>query len=291
MLRENDSPDKAVQFSNLYARLLTQPVLSQKWSILYLLYQLADSNPEDDGPTADTFRRPGSRGVGDQSDGQGSQVFKDAFASGGLPCLPLQKTQAKARSGTEATAERRSQARASKKSESTHGREEELENTHGAGPTESTLLRDLPFTLQGLSSTNLPFSSLTSLDLPPTLPLPIVSLLHTLAEPSLLYRSLSEFVQSRDEGLIGQSLRSAIGSELRSYLGLIATLEGEIRRAVTSLDNKEVHGQVGKAGVTLKRCVVWTREATMGLRLMSLMVEEATSLSPQQSSMPEANDM
>ena len=291
MLRENDSPDKAVQFSNLYARLLTQPVLSQKWSILYLLYQLADSNPEDDGPTADTFRRPGSRGFGDQSDGQGSQVFQDAFASGGLPRLPLQKTQPKARSGTEAPAERRTHARASKKSETTQGREEELENAHGAAPTESALLRDLPFTLQGLSSTNLSFSSLTSLDLPPTLPLPIVSLLHTLAEPSLLYRTLSEFIQSRDEGLIGQSLRSAIGSELRSYLGLIATLEGEIRRAITSLDNEEVRGQVGKAGVTLKRCVVWTREATMGLRLMSLMVEESTGLSPQQRSMPEANSM
>lgn len=152
------------------------------------------------------------------------------------------------------------------------------EERHPLGrPPEATLLRDLPFTLQGLSTANLSFPSLTTLEIPSTLPLPIVSLLHTLAEPSLLYRSLSEFVQSNDQGLIGQSLKSAIGSELRAYLGLISTLETEIRRAIASSDNKEQIGRTGKAGVTLKRCVVWTREATMGLRLMSLMVGEARS--------------
>ena len=289
MLRENDSPDKAVQFSNLYARLLTQPVLSQKWSILYLLHQLAGSNTTDEDTISDPARRPGNRGEGDRSDGQGSQVFKDAFASGGLPRLPLHRTQPKAWPGGEAPAERRSQVRAMRIPEVSQDQDMGVEQTHRAAPTESALLRDLPFTLQGLSSTNLPFSTLTTLDLPPSLPLPIVSLLHTLAEPSLLYRSLSEFVQSRDDGLIGQSLRSAIGSELRSYLGLIATLEGEIRRAITSLGGNEVQGSVSDAGVTLKRCVIWTREATMGLRLMSLMVEESTSMSLLESSLLKAH--
>ena len=99
-------------------------------------------------------------------------------------------------------------------------------------PAEAALLRDLPFTLQGLSSTNLPFSDKNSLKLPPTLPVPLLSLLHTLAEPSLLYRSLSKFVESSEGGLVGQSLRSAIGQELRSYLSLVATLEAQIRRAL-----------------------------------------------------------
>lgn len=82
-------------------------------------------------------------------------------------------------------------------------------------------------------------------------------------------------MQSKDEGLVGQSLRSAIGNELRSYLGLIATLEGEIRRAIK--DAESTTG-VRTAGVTLKRCVVWTRDATLGLRLMSLMAEESKSM-------------
>lgn len=144
-------------------------------------------------------------------------------------------------------------------------------------PSESALLHGLPFTLQGLSSTNLVFTSDAALLLPPTLPLPIISLLHTLAEPSLLYRSLSNFVESRDEGLMAQSLRSAIGNELRKYLGLIATLEGEIRRAAASPQGASTHGNLLKPVVTLKRCAVWTRDATMGLRLMSLMAEESKS--------------
>ncbi|KAI9813231.1 MAG: Microtubule-nucleating Tub4p (gamma-tubulin) complex component [Pycnora praestabilis] len=142
-------------------------------------------------------------------------------------------------------------------------------------PPETALLRDLPFTLQGLSSTNLPFALTSSVTLPPTLPIPILSLLHTLAEPSLLYQSLSRFVESSEGGLVGQSLRAAVGEELRSYLGLVASLEGEIRRALSTLGDNEPRGGIGKAGVTLKRCVIWTREATMGLRLMSLMVEES----------------
>jgi gamma-tubulin complex component 3 len=104
-----------------------------------------------------------------------------------------------------------------------------------------------------------------------------VSLLHTLAEPSLLYRGLSSFVKSSAAGLLGQSLRAAINDELRSYLSLIAVLEGQIRLALSSLDESAPRGGIGKAGVTLKRCVVWTREATMGLRLMSLIAEESKS--------------
>lgn len=74
---------------------------------------------------------------------------------------------------------------------------------------------------------------------------------------------------------MGQSFRAALGKELRSYLGLVATLEGQIRRALAQIDESKPHHGLGNAGVTLKRCVIWTREATMGLRLMSLMVEQS----------------
>lgn len=70
---------------------------------------------------------------------------------------------------------------------------------------------------------------------------------------------------------MSQSLRAAIALELRSYLGLIATLEGEIRRSLSV----KAQQQDRKTIVTLKRCIVWTRDATLGLRLMSLMAEES----------------
>lgn len=145
--------------------------------------------------------------------------------------------------------------------------------------TEAALLRDLPYALQGLSTTHLQFTSSSQLVIAAQLPLPLVSLLHALAEPSLLYRDLSNAVQKPVQGMIAQSLTSAIGTELRSYLALVATLEGEIRQYLKTSDGEVRRDNSGRLGVTLKRCVVWTREATMGLRLMSMMVRGVQSLS------------
>ncbi|KAL8630146.1 hypothetical protein Q9189_004150 [Teloschistes chrysophthalmus] len=211
-----------------------------------------------------------------------SRALEDAFSVNGLRQLPTREARLSPRRETIASRDRRYQPR----SETSIPPPEIHPEVHpevvtdavmDTRPTEASLLHDLPFTLQGLSSTHLPFSSRTTLDLPPNLPLPVLSLLHKLAEPSLLYRVLSDFVDSHDEGLVAQSLRAAIGLELRSYLGLIATLEGEIRRAIATVNPNEPRGGIGKAGVTLKRCVVWTRDATMGLRLMSSMAEAAKS--------------
>lgn len=142
--------------------------------------------------------------------------------------------------------------------------------------SELELLRSLPYNLQGLSSADLEFVSSSTARLPKSLPIPLLSLLHTLAEPCLLFKRLSDFTSSHNEGLVSQSLSAAVNDELRSYLGLVATLEGEIRRAMIALENGDSDPKsVRVAGVTLKRCVVWTRDATMGLRLMSLIVEES----------------
>ena len=288
MLRDHGSPDKALRFSNLYSRLLLQPVVAQKWAILFLLYKIADSSAGDAASLSSAIAKTengqpqekegdATSGTtsGKQQSGDQLPAFHEAFSSAGLTRLLVQESRPESKAEVSGQTERRNRAKQEEKSQVKESIVSEVETTSPEQPTESALLRDLPFTLQGLSSTCLPFKSPLTLTLPPALPLPIISLLHTLAEPSLLYRSLSDYIEPKDEGLIGQSLRSTIGSELRSYLGLIATLEGEIRRAIASSDLNEPRGRIGKAGVTLKRCVVWTREATMGLRLMSLMVEEA----------------
>lgn len=294
------NPSQALRFSNLYTRLLSLPVLNQKWAILYLLYQLSDSpDPNEPQPLSPprqprqpAQQEPQRRQEKERTERQERQerqskastpapstqedeAFKDAFAPGGLKKFPPEKArrgpeEEEAASGQPPEAEVKKDTRnVSLKTTLLADNSVEIE------PSETALLRDLPFTLQGLSSTTLPFSNETSLKLPPTLPSPIISLLHTLAEPSLLYRGLSTFVKSPAGGLLGQSLRSAINNELRSYLSLVATLEAQIRRALSSLDEAAPRGGIGKAGVTLKRCVVWTREATMGLRLMSLIAEES----------------
>ena len=332
VLVEHASPDKAIRYSNLYSRYLSQPVLSQKWAILYFLHKMSDADSDDVEPLEGTLAqqrigtparsragsaRPTSSGRG-QSDGHGSSI-DDAFSTPGLPRLPPARNVG--RTEPRGIHKKVGDLQGSAKRNQLNGldrvvgprtptRESGPRGSHGADlqlaetnedtqeqraqspeeeedysredyivrPPETALLRDLPFTLQGLSSTHLSFKSASILTLPPTLPVPLVSLLHTLAEPSLLYRGLSEHVQFSEGGLIAQSLKAAIGQELRSYLGLVATLEGEIRRALASLGGGEPGNGIRHAGVTLKRCVVWTREATMGLRLMSLMVERSKSM-------------
>ncbi|BAE57831.1 Spc98 family-domain-containing protein [Aspergillus flavus] len=307
LLRENASPDKAMRFSNLYSRLLTQPVLSQKWAILYLLYRLSslddyDESFEEEGGSRSPAVEPGNiqnllwkgqrarQGLGPMSDEEGPAISSSA-------------------SQIPARLERKASQRRPEREIRDMGEDEELEMAQEhqryramsdaaardiqmeeqrtaqpqlapddqqklARPAENGLLRDLPFVLQGLSSSNLEFTSST-LKLPPTLPIPLVSLLNTLAEPGLLYKGLSAFVESSSGGLLNQSLRAALSNELRSYLGLVATLEGEIRRALAAPGASTSPASVAKTGVTLKRCVVWTRDATMALRLMSVIVEEA----------------
>ncbi|KAE8161084.1 Spc98 family-domain-containing protein [Aspergillus tamarii] len=307
LLRENASPDKAMRFSNLYSRLLTQPVLSQKWAILYLLYRLSSSDDndesfEEEGGSRSPVVEPGNlqnllwkgqrarQGMGPMSDEEGPAISSSASQ------LP-------------ARLERKASQRRPERDIRDMGEDEELEMAREhqrhramsdaaprdiqteeqrtaqlqpapdnqqklARPVENGLLRDLPFILQGLSSSNLEFTSST-LKLPPTLPIPLISLLNTLAEPGLLYKGLSAFVESSSGGLLNQSLRAALSNELRSYLGLVATLEGEIRRALAAPGASTSPSSVAKTGVTLKRCIVWTRDATMALRLMSVIVEEA----------------
>ncbi|KAF2139298.1 uncharacterized protein K452DRAFT_289851 [Aplosporella prunicola CBS 121167] len=295
LVRESSTPEKALRFANLYSRLLTQPVLNQKWAMLYFLYQLSDSDLPVGLPgmtplspdRANNFRsmadpdiqsptRPDSKEHPGRQYSIDAPAFNEAFSHQGLQRLPpAEETRPARPAHTERpkTADRK--ARQAKEEEEAAATAQTEKKPSEMEPSEPALLRDLPFTLQGLSSTNLVFSNPAVLRIPSTLPAPLVSLLHTLAEPSLLYRKLADFVESSEGGLVGQSLRSALGIELRAYLGLVATLEGQIRRALAMLDDSQPRQGIGKAGVTLKRCVIWTREATMGLRLMSLIVEES----------------
>lgn len=331
LLRENATPDKAARFSNLYSRLLTQPLLNQKWAILYLLYSLSDSDGDkrnDDGgdrgrgvaaAIADRRKRRSRsplmedgnlenillRASGNSrftsrlrdDDDDGPAISSSVSQRGGRD----ERSSRTTKRATDELQKRRPMVTADRKESVTSRAQTEHKvgapeiviaaTTPAASPTEincaidipleSALLRDLPFILQGLSTTNAEFISPSILKLPLSLPVPMISMLHTLAEPCLLYKNLSAFVEETAEGgLVRQALRAAIGNELRSYLSLVGTLEGEIRRVLMAASNEKEPGTSVKGAVTLKRCVVWTRDATMALRLMSLVVEEARGTFP-----------
>lgn len=319
LLRGNAGPDRALRFSNLYSRLLTQPVLSQKWGILYLLsrlsvigggaedFQIEEGEEEEDEGMVEEGQDHSDEELVDEGEDAGRSPL---MGSGNLQQMMLNGRQQRTRrdlSDEEGPAVSSSASQRPPRP-STRGEADQEHRDNRSRPTTATrrnpmdeqqispstsrpssskgyprtpeygLLRDLPYNLQGLSSTNLEFSSSSTLKLPAELPIPMVSLLNALAEPCLLYRGLASFVDSSDGGLISQSLRAALSNELRSYLGLVATLETEIRRALAAPGDPSEPGGMLKGGVTLKRCVVWTRDATMALRLMSLIVEEARSM-------------
>ncbi|KAH8671381.1 Spc98 family-domain-containing protein [Xylariales sp. PMI_506] len=313
------SPTQALRFSNLYTRLLALPVLNQKWAMLYLLHQLADSpTPNEDDPaayqeyvqeerSARYDRKRQLRGEERQSTPESARTPEEQLPKSNQPEDDIIR-RVRANTGSRAramqdeidpetdgpaslTAESRPASRmgdhrrrpTSDKIPTSPSKQRDVslkskqlsDNYSSIDPSEPNLLRDLPYTLQGLSSATLPFGKDYTLKLPRTLPTPILSILNTLAEPSLLYRTLEDFVKTPGKGLLDQSLRAAISNELRAYLTLIATLEGQIRVALTTIDDSAPRSGIGKVGVTLKRCIIWTREATMGLRLMSLIAEES----------------
>ncbi|KAL2891826.1 Spc97/Spc98 family protein [Ceratocystis lukuohia] len=292
------NPSQALRFSNLYTRLLSLPVLNQKWAILYLLYQLSDS-PDPNEPVPITPRPPplnprdvSRRQEKDRSPNASPLMRTDEEAQAQAQAAYVAAKEAQLAQAQAHVAKKQTQKEVAKKAAEAQRTPVEPEpprrdvalksllladNYSEITPSEVTILRDMPFTLQGVPSETLPITQDNVLKIPPTLPPPLVSLLNTLAEPSLLYRKLDTFVNTPAPGLLQQSIRAAISTELRSYLSLIATLEGQIRRALSSLDETAPRGGIGKAGVTLKRCVIWTREATMGLRLLSVIAEESTT--------------
>lgn len=289
LLRENASPEKAARFGNLYSRLLAIPVLNQKWAILYLLYKLSDDSSSESRPRnpladSDQFANmPRHHTLSPRkpfvTDADGDDVEEDNSAENAMPSHPPshrgRSLPKRVTPPVEEAEDTRDQEERPKPAESQKLIPQARQEPAVVVPSELELLRDLPFNLQGVSSAHFEFTSTTSLKLPSTLPVPILSLLHALAEPCLLYRGLAEYAAEQDGGLITQSLRSAINNELRSYLSLVASLETEIRQALASVQDTLNHKAVRMTGVTLKRCLIWTRDATMGLRLMKVIVEDS----------------
>ncbi|EDN02187.1 predicted protein [Histoplasma mississippiense (nom. inval.)] len=231
LLRENASPDKAVRFSNLYSRLLTQPVLGQKWAILYLLYRIGEGN----GP---------------------------AGRSGGAETAAADRGNVR-----RTTVTTRVEDGGWKRDD---GARSPLMDEH---QLDHLLFRD-KFGRRSVVDDIAPGSSVSAVGLDS--PSAAAAAAHDGASALTRNGKDRAFVEETEGGLVKQSVRAAIGNELRSYLGLVATLEGEIRSALATVsDNSTEPKGTLKAGVTLKRCVVWMREATMALRLMSLIVEES----------------
>jgi gamma-tubulin complex component 3 len=89
VIRDNTSSDQAKKFSSLYTRLLTQPVLSQKWGVLKFLLELSGSREEGGHAAGATIsvHSSGDRAPEDSDE----QVVTAAFSGQGLHRLPVRE--------------------------------------------------------------------------------------------------------------------------------------------------------------------------------------------------------
>lgn len=167
---------------------------------------------------------------------------------------------------------------------------------------EHELLRDIIYILQGIDGRHLKFSTSSTSPgrglnfTPPAshcIPAPTRTLLVNLAALGWLYRDISagisagpsadptgtEPAKEVGQGMVKQSLCSAVNAELTEYFRLVAVLEGELN----SLDAPAVEGATGqegfKGGLTLRRVMVWTDPMRLRLGLIARLVSSSTRTS------------
>ena len=195
--RTRNSPEPAVRFSNIYSRLLTMPILERKGGILQLFYSLADQD-EDDGEVeppraqalpqsplaqpfspfkADTARTPATATTAFQrprsslAEASSARLNQQSAPETAPKSLRDQYAGSRAETRPHTSQQIHQNSQTAAENQPGHTDDGILVNK---SPSETMLLRDLPFTLQGLSTGNLAFSTGESMALPVQLPLPLV---------------------------------------------------------------------------------------------------------------------
>nr|XP_031862932.1 uncharacterized protein CI109_001407 [Kwoniella shandongensis]KAA5530004.1 hypothetical protein CI109_001407 [Kwoniella shandongensis] len=105
---------------------------------------------------------------------------------------------------------------------------------------------------------------------------PTRTILMQLSEMGMLYRKITEFINSRQAtegrgGMTEQSLCHFLHHELSEYHRLLAVLESQMNLTAPTDEDKPAEG----AGLTLMRLGLWTEEMRLKLRQMATVVDEA----------------
>ncbi|KAG8763621.1 Microtubule-nucleating Tub4p (gamma-tubulin) complex component [Ceratobasidium sp. 423] len=264
------SPATAVRFSNLFARLQDQSILSRKHASLLFLHSLSSTNPTSPSDSVPQLLpllappRPSSRAT------NGTKSRADSISpTANIPPQINLPGGVKPRTKADLLKEYRAKA----------GR---------SHLPEDLLLRDVLYLLQGISGKYVRFDSSKSKeeqyvifveDGTYTIPPPTRTLIHRLSELGYLFTRVSEFVQLKagkpTVGLIEQSLCHHLQQQLTEYYRLLAVLEAQAQATPhdPTLESSE------DSGLTLRRLLVWTDEWRLRLRMMSVCVENCSGLS------------
>ncbi|KAI9317136.1 Spc98 family-domain-containing protein [Dichotomocladium elegans] len=165
------------------------------------------------------------------------------------------------------------------------------ERVHGKDEkelSESKILRDLIFVLQGIDGQYIRFDKTTNeytIDPSAYVPQPTRDLIRRVTELGWLYKQVQGFLRpalsagtqqewQQEAGLVGQAFCFALQRELVDYYKLIAVLEAQIdKQDSAASDDAASVGVPTEHTLTLRRLLLWTRESAQRLRLMSVLVD------------------
>ncbi|KAJ1306807.1 hypothetical protein OPQ81_007793 [Rhizoctonia solani] len=233
------SPATAVRFSNLFARLQDQSILTRKHASLLFLHSLSSTNPTSPGDSVPQL----------------------------LPLLAPPRPSSRATNGTKSRADKyRTKAARPYLPEDLLLRDVLylLQGISGKyvrfDSNKSKEEQYVVFVEDGIY----------------IIPPPTRTLIHRLSELGYLFTRVSDFVQLKagkpTVGLIEQSLCHHLQQQLTEYYRLLAVLEAQAQAAP---HNPELES-TEDSGLTLRRLLVWTDEWRLRLRMMSVCVENCS---------------
>lgn len=262
-------PDSALRFEELNQRLgARRNLLTEKWSVMYLLYTLSGAENSHGLSAVDVAREQSFT-----SAGRGLPVV-------GAPQRAITAAPGKERAGAEGKAvavppvgllNKTSQAL--------------LDQSLACELSEQMILRDIIFNLQGIDGAHVTFNSSADgfvISEKIKVHRPMRVLVRQVCEIGWMYRHVRAYISSTmaspDKGLVEQALCGALENELTDYFRLIAVLESQINQARADTDSNDTGDGSGAGGFSLRRLFVWIAEPLERLRLMAQLTDAAKGL-------------
>mmetsp|Transcript_3609 Transcript_3609/g.6859 ORF Transcript_3609/g.6859 Transcript_3609/m.6859 type:complete len:718 (-) Transcript_3609:13-2166(-) len=246
--------EAALKFEESNNRLESQrSLLTERWSVLYLLYTLTGSQLSHSTSAVDMARDQSFMTAGNGITAIAIPQPNRHLSSVGEGQQPEGKT---------------APPRPNKLSPSSLTL---IDQNLSYQVSEEVLLREIIFTLQGIDGQHIKFSTEQNgyaIADHISVPRPVRTLVRRVCELAWMYRQVNEFVArtlaEESVGLIQQSFCGALQAELTDYYRLVAVLESQLAESLCSA------GEPGNQ-FTLRRFYVWVEDPLERMKLMAML--------------------
>ena len=288
-----EGENTANHFDLLYRRLETSRVVRNKWAILSLLQELANtgnSNSLDNNDNNNNVLAPVTFSLGDLG------AYESKTTKSG-PTVPVstKQTSSNKNNNNNSNVENLSRQKQIYNDKTSMLRYKIDENT-SFSMSQQLLLRDVIFTFQGIDGKYIRFSkSENSYAIDPKIgiPTPVRVLLLKLSHMGYLFRKVNSIINKsiarKDLGIVGQSLYFVFQEQLVDYYRLMAVLEAQVDlgdptgmvggnndgNANTGIDANNVSTN---PSLTLRRLFVWIQDPYERIKLMHTIAESTAGM-------------